>query len=256
MTLVDFPDIPTMDGARSGKRKPYQAHHPQAHHHRRVRAQPEMEMEAPEPEIQIFETIASPESEGNPNDPFEQHFLAASLAAPRHNQSPDGKIRSSSFRNDKPKPTVNIRRDSADLATSSNYSSSPNLLFPKDGHAHQRSPSPHPPREGDAPLRRVRSFKTTSKGGLVNRGDSFRKKNSSRNLAAGSLNGHGSQNLAAAHSAVQHSHTDIEVTPTEEPTASYFKVQLIGAPGCGKTSITNQFMSSDYANAYDSMNGK
>lgn len=224
------------------KRKPYQAHHPHSHHHRRVRAAP---VQTSEPEIEIIETCQSPEVESNPNDPFEQHFLAAQLAAPPIlTPSVDGKIRSSSFRNDKPKPHV-VKRDRP-LSSSGNCSSSPNLLFPKDdiqvGHRTDNR---------DVPLRRVRSFKTTSKG-VINRGDSFRKRSSNRNVASGSTNGHDSPALAHGTS-----NTNFECTPAaDEPVSSYFKVQILGPPGCGKTSITNQFMSSDYANAYDSMNGK
>lgn len=241
--------------SRGGKKKPYQSQHPHSHHHRRVRAQPEVQPPPPpEPEIQIL-TCQSSEPEpdtadidlSDPNDPFEKHFLAAALAAPPPQHGRDGQLRSSSFRSDKQKPHV-IKRESADMTSSGNYSSSPNLLFPKDDMSY--GTRTHEPRE--APLRRVRSFKTTSKGGVVNRGDSFRKKNSSRNVATGSTNGHESPHLP--HAVSQPSDFTCPVK-TEEPPSSYFKVQLVGAPGCGKTSITNQFMSSDYANVYDSMNG-
>ncbi|XP_052819266.1 uncharacterized protein LOC128245090 isoform X2 [Mya arenaria] len=251
-TTVDF-NQGNMDSRRNGKRKPYQAHHPQAHHHRRMR--PQQEEVPPEPEIQI-EDCLSAEPVGNPNDPFEQHFLKAALAAPpeKHGHEHEygqrhAKIKSSSFRNDRPKPVVE-RRENAELSSSGNYSSSPNLLFPKEENPHHRTPSPHGPRGEDAPLRRVRSFKTTSKGGVINRGDSFRKKNSSRNLTSGSLND--SPHLANAQT--RHSQAEVDNMRVDEPLSSYFRVQLVGAPGCGKTSITNQFMSSDYANAYDSMN--
>ncbi|KAL4235220.1 meiosis-specific cyclin Rem1 [Mactra antiquata] len=225
----------------SSKRKPYQAHHPHSHHHRRVRAEP---VAPAEPEIQISEACHSPEVETNPNDIFEQHFLAAQLSGPPLlTPSPDGKIRSSSFRNDKPKPQVTKRNQP--LSSSGNCSSSPNLLFPKDDihvGAHRLDAR-------DVPLRRVRSFKTTTKG-VVNRGDSFRKRSSNRNVASGSTNGHDSPALVHGGS-----HPEFVNTPAaDEPLSSYFKVQILGPPGCGKTSITNQFMSSDYANAYDSMN--
>lgn len=254
MTVVDMLQVESIEthpglgdvkvGAVRTKKKPYEAHHPHSQHHRRIRAEP---MTPTEPTIHIIETCTSPEPEPitNPNDPFEQHFLAAALAQTQ----PQGeiKIRSSSFRNDKPKPQVSKRE--ADLSVSGNYSSSPNLLFPKDDtHVHYNNRIS----EAREPIRRVRSFKTTSKG-VVNRGDSFRKKNSSRNLASGSTNGHDSQMLAPA--ASQHSNFDYS-PKAEEPPSSYFKVQILGPPGCGKTSIANQFMSSDYASAYDCMNSK
>lgn len=229
-------------GALRIKKKPYEAYHPHSHHHRRIRAEP---MTPTEPVIQIIETCNTPDPEAlsNPNDPFEKHFLAAAMAQTQ----PQGetKIRSSSFRNDRPKPHVSKRE--TDLTSSGNYSSSPNLLFPKDDSHVKYDNRVSEPRE---PLRRVRSFKTTSKG-VINRGDSFRKRNSSRNLALGSTNGHDSPMLAPATS--QHSNFDF-APKAEEPPSSYFKVQILGPPGCGKTSIANQFMSSDYANVYDSMN--
>lgn len=248
---VGYPYDNRMSG-RGGKKKPYQSQHPHSHHHRRIRAEPQPQP-PPEPEIQILTPEPDPEPEpeqiADPNDPFEKHFLAAALAAPPpQHHGRDGQIRSSSFRNDKPKPHV-IKRDSLDMTSSGNYSSSPNLLFPKDDLSF--GTRTHEPR--DAPLRRVRSFKTTSKGGVINRGDSFRKKSSSRNIASGSTNGHESPGMTHA---VSHPNDFTVPVKNEEPPSSYFKVQLIGAPGCGKTSITNQFMSSDYANAYDSMNGK
>ena len=230
----------------SGRKQPYQASHPHHKHHRRLRAQPEP---PPEPEIEIEETFHTPELEtpsANPNDPFEKHFLAAAAALQAQAQShhaPESKIRSSSFRNDKQRPSVIVRE--AEFNSPGNYSSSPNLLFPKDDiniNSHNNDARD---------LRRVRSFKSTSKGGVINRGDSFRKRNSSRNVASGSIND--SPRLASASSHP----TDFVCTPkAEEPQASYFRVQVLGAPGCGKTSITNQFMSSDYANVYESMNGE
>lgn len=251
MTVFDMLQVEQVEangegefGATRAKRKPYQAHHPHVQHHRRIRAEP---LSPPiEPQIQI-ETCHTPDPDMNlnPNDPFEQHFLAAALHETLSHPV-ETKVRSSSFRNDKPKPQITVRNE--DLSTSGNYSSVPNLLFPKDDSL------VHTDRNQDnreAPLRRVRSFKTTSKGGVINRGDSFRKKSSSRNLAAGSANGHDSPGMAHAAS----HHSNFEDTPTaDEPPSSYFKVQILGPPGCGKTSITNQFMSSDYANAYDSMN--
>lgn len=226
------------------KRQPYQAVHPHSNHHRRVRAPPKVE-----PEVCVTnlydnesEDVSSPEiTDSNPNDPFEKHFLAAALAP-----APEPVGRSSSFRNDKPKPIV-VKRD-PELVSAGSFSSSPNLLFPKDDLHYDNRLNEN---RSDAPLRRVRSFKTSSKGGVINRGDSFRKKHSSRNLASGSTNGRDSPRLAAASS------QQLVIEPmqqAETQQSSYFRVQVMGAPGCGKTSITNQFMSSDYANAYDSMN--
>ena len=229
----------------SGKPRSGYVHHPHHHHHRRLYNQQQEEIPQPTapaiahapPVIQAVEP-PTPSDPLSPNDPFEKHFLAAAALHP-----PDKPVRASSFREDKAKPVVKKRRDS-----DGNYSSSPNLLFPKDdlqvdgGHT------------GDAPLRRVRSFKTTSKGGILNRGDSFRKKSSNRNLATGSTveKGHESPRMETGGVSAP----DLQVSTHRDALPSYFKVQILGSLGCGKTSIANQFMSSDFANAFESMNGR
>ena len=223
----------------SKPRSGYNVHHPHHHHHRRLHTP--QQQEKPTINAPVIAAIIPP-TPADPvdlNDPFEKHFLLASNLTP--NAQP---VRSSSFREEKAKPVVQKRRDS-----DGNYSSSPNLLFPKDDLQADGASS------GDAPLRRVRSFKTTSKGGVLNRGDSFRKKSSNRNLASGSTveKGRDSPRTEKGKVVVPDLHT-----PAHGRVAlpSYFKVQILGAIGCGKTSITNQFMSSDFANAFESMNGK
>lgn len=213
-------------------------HHPHHHHHRRLynqQSEPKPASQAVAHGPPVIEIPPTPADPVDLNDPFEKHFM---MAAALQTTAQPG--RSSSFREDKPKPVVQKRRDS-----DGNYSSSPNLLFPKDDLQVDAGQS------GDAPLRRVRSFKTTSKGTVLNRGDSFRKKGSSRNLASGSTveKGHDSSRTEMGGMSVP----DVKVSTHTLP--SYFKVQILGAIGCGKTSITNQFMSSDYANAFESMNG-
>lgn len=223
----------------SGKPRSGYVHHPHHHHHRRLHTQ-EKPPEKPVTVIPPAFEVVTPPTPADPldlNDPFEKHFLMASNL-----QASTQPVRSSSFRDDKPKPVVQKRRDS-----DGNYSSSPNLLFPKDDLQVDSAKS------GDAPLRRVRSFKTTSKGGVLNRGDSFRKKSSNRNLASGSTveNGHDSPRLDQGGARV----LELQV-PSQRANVlpSYFKVQILGSVGCGKTSITNQFMSSEFANAFESMN--
>ncbi|XP_033754460.1 uncharacterized protein LOC117337543 [Pecten maximus] len=102
----------------------------------------------------------------------------------------------------------------------------------------------------DASIRRVRSFKTTSKG-VVNRGDSFRKK--------GGRNS-GSTNITHSRDNVGHGGGSTRPFPLMTPrvatqtsisgNASYFKVLVLGATGVGKSSITQQFMTSEYV-AFD-----
>ncbi|CAG2195998.1 GTP-binding protein GEM-like [Mytilus edulis] len=101
-------------------------------------------------------------------------------------------------------------------------------------------------KEKEHSVRRVRSFKTTTKG-LVNRGDSFRKKG----------------DRVPSSEQVRYAYTpsprpsrrvplDVQVEKTADiPTAiSYYKVVVLGSHGVGKTAITHQFMTSEYV-AFD-----
>ncbi|XP_023232755.1 GTP-binding protein REM 1-like [Centruroides sculpturatus] len=78
----------------------------------------------------------------------------------------------------------------------------------------------------------VRSFKVTSKGNIVNTGDSFRQKSRSNT------------NLASNGSCpIYHE--------TKDGSALVRRVLMLGGVGVGKTALVAQFMSSDTANAYD-----
>lgn len=103
----------------------------------------------------------------------------------------------------------------------------------------------------DANLRRVRSFKTTSKG-VVNRGDSFRKKGA----RCGGL-GKESPPCGMTPNVSPHlsGNPRLAPAPVVENNSSYFKIVALGAPGVGKTAITKQFMTSEYI-AFDSSLGK
>ncbi|XP_059156716.1 GTP-binding protein REM 1-like [Physella acuta] len=92
-----------------------------------------------------------------------------------------------------------------------------------------------------ARLRRVRSFKTTSKGAVVNRGDSFKKKSTHSLMSTGS---------AITDARPQQLHhraytSGVASTPT------YYRVIMMGAAGCGKSLMTKQFMTSDYVGSGD-----
>lgn len=95
-------------------------------------------------------------------------------------------------------------------------------------------------------VRRVRSFKTTSKG-IVNRGDSFRKRGD-RNTSTERIR------YAYTPSPRPNRRVPLEVqvekTRDVAPEVSYFKVVVLGSTGVGKTAITHQFMTSEYV-AFD-----
>lgn len=94
-------------------------------------------------------------------------------------------------------------------------------------------------------LRRVRSFKTTSKG-LVNRGDSFKsKKNASYGVNAYEVD-NGINNVD---STLQTFHNNVVpqlVTTKSDDHQNLFRVLMTGAQGVGKSSIIDQFMTSEF----------
>lgn len=109
----------------------------------------------------------------------------------------------------------------------------------------------------DSRLRRVRSFKTTSKGVVVNRGDSFKKKSTHSLMSTGST---------ITEARPQQSNSQQHLQPTSLPnnqfsqeppaTPTYYRVILMGAAGCGKSLMAKQFMTSDYVGGNDDSQGK
>ncbi|XP_013787800.2 uncharacterized protein LOC106471725 isoform X2 [Limulus polyphemus] len=109
---------------------------------------------------------------------------------------------------------------------------------------HERSASPNlSPMEhvGDVnqDFYRFRNFSTTSKGGVINRGDQVR------------LRSRSSNSMASNHT--YPSCTSTATSCSSGPGARYtqLKVLVLGAIGVGKSSIVTQFMSSEYMNTYD-----
>ncbi|CAL1543114.1 unnamed protein product [Lymnaea stagnalis] len=101
----------------------------------------------------------------------------------------------------------------------------------------------------DNRLRRVRSFKTTSKGLIVNRGDSFKKKSTHSLMSTGSaITDARSQQLQQQHTNNLNNNVS---TPDAPPTPTYYRVILMGAAGCGKSLMAKQFMTSDYVGGND-----
>jgi len=102
------------------------------------------------------------------------------------------------------------------------------------------------PERSEGELRRVRSFKTTSKG-LVNRGDSFK---SRRNETIGyrqlnSIN-YGVQNANVENNANKNYIIPKFVMTQTDDQQRYFRVLMLGSGGVGKTSIIDQFMTSEF----------
>ncbi|XP_064542766.1 uncharacterized protein LOC135431516 isoform X2 [Drosophila montana] len=120
--------------------------------------------------------------------------------------------------------------------------------------------------DDDEDVDRLRTF-SASKGGIINRGDSFRRRRSRsnslapvspmhpRNAMAGlngaggggsslglgnNYNGGGNSNGFAASSG-QDNHQPVE----------FYRVEMLGSPGVGKQALVSQFRTSDCINAYD-----
>lgn len=99
--------------------------------------------------------------------------------------------------------------------------------------------------------------------GIVNRGDSFRKKHHRSNSIV--LSGQQDQkcNDPTASAEVGTSQADDKnvavgggIASRPEPEVTSYNVYVLGAKGVGKTSLISQFMTSEAINAYDRQRGK
>ncbi|XP_061714751.1 GTP-binding protein REM 1 [Cydia pomonella] len=103
---------------------------------------------------------------------------------------------------------------------------------PRRSNAFLDVPKPHQPEqeEPDEDSYRLRTFNITQKGGIVNRGDSFRRRRS----RSGSL-----------------APSPAQPEPSERRVVALHRVAMVGAPGVGKTALISQFQTSECINAYD-----
>lgn len=170
-------------------------------------------------------------------------------------------------------------------------SSIPNdLTLPSDLDPQRLASNQSLPLPGDeSDILRLRNFSVTHKG-VINRGDSFRSKSRSAHSVASLSSGHSpvqrlasddSSRLAAAAAAAASAAANnavengivcqepkqqtLEVQQTVEgasaneipgPKPVRYRVLVLGAPDVGKSSLTRQFMTSEYICAYDSSIGK
>lgn len=89
-------------------------------------------------------------------------------------------------------------------------------------------------------LRRVRSFKTTSKGALLNRGDSFKKKSTHSLVSAASA-------MAEINQLQQEELKNNNIDPADIPTIpTFYRIIMMGCDGTGKSHLAKQFMTSDF----------
>lgn len=99
----------------------------------------------------------------------------------------------------------------------------------------------------------LRSFVVTSSGGVINRGDSLRRRAHSYNSVAGSEKSYPSSNCTVGSSDFE---SNGLVEGYDEPLPKVYKVQIVGQIGVGKTALITQFLSSEYMNAYDASLGE
>ncbi|KAK3085305.1 hypothetical protein FSP39_001313 [Pinctada imbricata] len=88
---------------------------------------------------------------------------------------------------------------------------------------------------------RQRHFETTSKGGLVNRGDSLISRSTNSIVSSGSEIGA----LSRTSSSVSQGSLGNDVS------GKTYNVLMLGAQGVGKTALTQQFMTSEYLGGFD-----
>ena len=102
--------------------------------------------------------------------------------------------------------------------------------------------------EVDTDIYTLRSFSTTAKGVVVNRGDSLRSKSTNSVYSSGSefcpLSPSSRTSSSISHDSFGGSCT------------GSFKVAVLGSSGVGKTAITQQFMTSEYLGGFDTSIGK
>ncbi|CAD7092649.1 unnamed protein product [Hermetia illucens] len=89
----------------------------------------------------------------------------------------------------------------------------------------------------DEDLDRLRTF-SASKGGVINRGDSFRRRRSRSNSLAPT-------------SPMFEGPTRPETTLANHEPVEVYHVSMLGAPGVGKAALVSQFKTSDCINAYE-----
>ncbi|XP_050712943.1 GTP-binding protein REM 2-like isoform X2 [Eriocheir sinensis] len=100
---------------------------------------------------------------------------------------------------------------------------------------------------------RLRQFSITSRGGVVNRGDSFRPRRSASNTSVTSTVSSCSRERLPSVGSIPSTPGCSKVpTPTASP---QHRVVMIGAPGVGKSTLITQFMTSEYMCAYDDSPG-
>ncbi|CAH1778648.1 unnamed protein product [Owenia fusiformis] len=167
--------------------------------------------------------------------------------------------RSQSYKRPKSRPAnldlqINLEQEEMRPRTSSmpsrNTYKKPDMNYLRVGNAD----SPGSPRMGD--LYRVRSFRTTKRGQLINHGDSFKRKwRSSASIASEASSGCSSPGFRDRTESINsrgstitscESHGEPEITPV-------YQALILGGSRVGKSALAQQFMTSEYMGDYDTL---
>ncbi|XP_030371765.1 GTP-binding protein RAD isoform X2 [Scaptodrosophila lebanonensis] len=117
--------------------------------------------------------------------------------------------------------------------------------------------------DDDEDLDRLRTF-SASKGGIINRGDSFRRRRSRSNSLAPTSpmhprsvvggpggGGGGGSNMGSGYIAGNsNGYGEPQAADNHQP-VEFYRVEMLGSPGVGKQALISQFRTSDCINAYD-----
>ena len=111
--------------------------------------------------------------------------------------------------------------------------------------------------DSQQPLRRVRSFKTTSKG-IINRGDSFktRKALSSSQASLDSVGNSKEVRPRTYSNASSKGSSNVSRGSSLEQDVAQYQVLMVGGQGVGKTALTQQFTTSEYMGNVDTAVGE
>lgn len=180
------------------------------------------------------------------NDPSSSRFLSPDSAANIHHaRTRSFKSRSRTRETEDAECYDRPRRNSMpSRARNQLLSSSYNDLFENTENEQPQS------------LRRVRSFKTTSRG-VVNRGDSYKKKTSKEVIASGGTVRDENSELQCLESPRNGGSPTPQISTTScDDMPKYYQVVVLGADGVGKTALTDQFMTSEYIGPTDTGSGE
>ena len=144
-----------------------------------------------------------------------------------------------------------------DKNTMDNFDRSDDSSSEEDNLRRARSLKGEKSDSGREPLRRVRSFKTTSKG-LINRGDSFKRKKNRSHTGCKVLEDGSDKRDQRNHLTLEDACSpqtiptvSIDTTGSLDQTPNHFRVLMLGVPGVGKTLLTDQFMTSEFLGNYE-----